>query len=420
MTPSGSQESGSSIDSMMGNRMSQMGLSRTAKRRMAVAGKFRNRPLSVRRAIANASVFGDELGLTNTDQMILVAIIATCVDAKNGQQEMFAKKATLARQANCSEATFYRSYGRLRQLGVITVNKQQRHTDGSLAISTFALSEWACNKLGLTSQQQAEVAATAEKSMTSLPDEPPAIEVPIEFERVDDHQQETAGGMGDDRVDSAASAAVLIDHVSDGMRDGLSNVDQKFHRNCNRNAKQSFGNQSAPGRDGNSPAPQFVRRHGRMIPADVSDLVDRHGITASAVLKLMGTASAGGHRLSDVYQVVRGTLDRGALTGKARFGYLLRCASNRDRDWRVLRSRQDAVIAKHTHQRKSEAKAQSLVGQWFRATSNGTVWQVEQGLNCIRLQSTDGRGIILNPEVTDRVLADIAAGVLVRLHAGVE
>lgn len=108
---------------------------------VAVPSRFRNRPSPVRVAIYRVWEKSSELGFTRATTRVLQSIIAAGVSAQSPFALVFAKKATLARMAECSEVTVYRAMKQLEEGGWILREKQERLDDGILDISNVRISE---------------------------------------------------------------------------------------------------------------------------------------------------------------------------------------------------------------------------------------------------------------------------------------
>ncbi len=116
---------------------------RPARRRSAegVPAQYRNRPASIRGAIYRVWDHSVSLGFTKTTTAVLQAILAAGVSADHPFEPVFAKKATLAKMARCSEVSVYRAMRALENDGWIKRTNQGRLEDGSLDIGLVAITE---------------------------------------------------------------------------------------------------------------------------------------------------------------------------------------------------------------------------------------------------------------------------------------
>lgn len=121
----------------------QAGRSSQKRRRseVAVPGRYRNRPSPVRVAIYRVWERSADLGFTRATTRVLQAIIAAGVSADKPFNFVFAKKATLADLADCSEVTVYRAMKQLEKDGWIRREHQERLDDGMLDIGHIMITE---------------------------------------------------------------------------------------------------------------------------------------------------------------------------------------------------------------------------------------------------------------------------------------
>lgn len=114
-----------------------------ARRRpeIAMPKRYRTRPALIRRAIYQAWVGMDELGISVAGVAVLQALIASGVDTNNPRKTIYAKKASLARIAQVSESSVYRTLRILESKGFIERSEQQQRLDGSLAITQISLTD---------------------------------------------------------------------------------------------------------------------------------------------------------------------------------------------------------------------------------------------------------------------------------------
>lgn len=361
-----------------------VGLSRTERKRTQVAERYRRRPPAIRNAIARSGDLAVAHGLGPTTQRILIAIIATCVDAEDALQVMFARKATLAKAADCSEATFYRSYAELRKRQILVVNNQERHADGSMAITTFTLSQEAALALGFPVADS--LPPEAADALQDAPHDPPP---------------------------AASNIEPSVDDSGAGLRAGP-NVDPAFGPGLP--VSQSFGEHSAAH---DAPPPErYARRDGMTLPAELLDLVDTHKLSPRAVCSLMRTVkdlSGGQHQLGDVYRVLAGTMRKHGLVGNNCYAYIAKCARS-DKDWTRLRQQLDKASAQSAKDRWADRFARSLVDQWFRSARTGELMRVEEGAEgLIRLHPIAGGWCrTLNTAATEELHQALKARKLVR------
>ena len=126
-----------SVVSKQANRASQ----NRRRSDVAVPGRYRNRPSPVRVAIYRVWERSADLGFTRATTRVLQAIIAAGVSADKPFNSVFAKKATLASLADCSEVTVYRAMNQLEKEGWIQREHQERLDDGMLDIGHIKITE---------------------------------------------------------------------------------------------------------------------------------------------------------------------------------------------------------------------------------------------------------------------------------------
>lgn len=100
---------------------------------------YRSRPSSIRVAIYRVWEHSGEMGLTRATTRVLQAIIASGVSVSDPFSPVFAKKATLAKLAGCSEVTVYRALKELERNGWISRVQQERLNDGMMDIGIVSI-----------------------------------------------------------------------------------------------------------------------------------------------------------------------------------------------------------------------------------------------------------------------------------------
>lgn len=118
-------------------------VSRTAKTRrrasVAVPSKYRNRPTPLRTGIYRIWDLSQGAGFTRSMTAVLQAILAAGVSVENPFDPVFARKRTLAKMAEVSEATVYRALNNLESGGWISRSQQPRLDDGLLDLTEITI-----------------------------------------------------------------------------------------------------------------------------------------------------------------------------------------------------------------------------------------------------------------------------------------
>ena len=122
------------LDLISGCNRERRGSTRRRRAKVAVPAKYRNRPSSIRVAIYRVWEQSSNHGFTRATTAVLQAILAAGVRATDPFEPVFAKKATLAKLAGCSEVSVYRAMRKLEKDGWICRTTQTRLDDGVLDI----------------------------------------------------------------------------------------------------------------------------------------------------------------------------------------------------------------------------------------------------------------------------------------------
>ncbi len=119
-------------------------LARASRRRRAspaLPTKFRNRPTPVRMAIRAAAERASESGMTRSVAALLQAILS-CVSVADPFAPVFARKETLAKMADISEASVYRGLTVLAEAEwIVREETRPRLDDGTVCISEIAITD---------------------------------------------------------------------------------------------------------------------------------------------------------------------------------------------------------------------------------------------------------------------------------------
>lgn len=250
------------------------------------------------------------------------------VSAKDGQQPIFCKRETLAREAGCSTPTVYRALTRFEKEGLIERDWQAcAGLRGSESHITF--SEKLCSLLALPCKP-----TSLEASKEDTP--PPAL--PITGDRSTSYQGKALQLLSEGQP-SPGPAAVEKEE---------------------------------------KPPKTSIRIGGFSIPVELAWLIEDQGIQPTGLLRLMKAASNVQQRLSDVVALSAAYLRK--LTGRRLFAYLNTLISS-DRDWAWMARKQRQADADKTTELEQNQQEHSLLtsakaspfGLWFKTLKGGRV-----------------------------------------------
>ena len=260
---------------------------------VAVPARYRNRPSPIRVAIYRVWERSTDLGLTRATARVLQAIIASGVSLSDPYAPVFAKKATLAKLADCSEVTVYRAMNQLERKGLISRNSQMRLEDGMLDIGLIRITEELVVIAGLVSnvsddstipvhnKQQASEGSVPNSALLAYEENRPGQ---------DDSSLNEPTSESDEPLsapDHSALGAESKTQLIDGLKDGP--IYTREHRVY---PKASVNYQST--RSG------FVRLDGRSVAQELVWLITEKRLTYGQLFKLQTLArQVPGQQLAD-------------------------------------------------------------------------------------------------------------------------
>lgn len=283
------------VDKTVGGRTivaARTGEVRPRRRRLAVAvpTRYRNRPSPVRVAIYKTWEVSPSLGFTKSTTAVLQAIIAAGVSADEPLAPIFARKATLAKMAQCSEVTVYRAMRQLEDGGWISRAEQVRLDDGSMDIGLLSITKKLAALVGLWLEE--EVHGNDEESKRSQGADSVFITVNnknysreqnrVGCESAPPPLAVVGNGPQQDRADG---------ELGTQMKDGLI-AGSIYRRERSVDPKASVNYQSTQ--------PGFVRIDGRSVAQELVWLIEEKRLTFGALFQLQTLAKrVPGQTLSD-------------------------------------------------------------------------------------------------------------------------
>lgn len=326
----------------------QTGSARPQRRRppVAVPLHYRNRPSPVRVAIYKVWEVSASFGFTKSTTAVLQAIIAAGVSADDPMAPIFARKATLAKMARCSEVTVYRAMRQLESGGWISRSEQVRLDDGLMDIGLLSITKKLAALVGLWLEE--EIHSNTEETNRSHDVDSGQITVNNNNHSGPQSQAESEGvpaithlvgnGPSQDRLDGK---------VGTKMKDGLTagsiyRGEQKVY------PKASVNYQST--RSG------FVRIDGRSVAQELVWLIDEKRLTFGALFQLQTLAKqVPGQTLSD-FVAYRSERIKQLTTTNDCYRYLKKliadgidarylCAQRAKKEHRVMRRQQRDIAA---------------------------------------------------------------------------
>ena len=352
-----------SIASKQANRASQ----NRRRSDVAVPGRYRNRPSPVRVAIYRVWERSADLGFTRATTRVLQAIIAAGVSADKPFNSVFAKKATLAALADCSQVTVYRAMNQLEKEGWIQREHQERLDDGMLDIGHIKITEKLAVLIGFV------------ESVTS---NPPTVGDNCDEQSVDkatnDHGQ-IYGQTG--QIDEAMASVQAPRRVNEGgldrpaqgepatqmkhgMKDGpIYSGEQMVY------PKASVNNQST--------RRQFIRMDGRAVAQELVWLITEGRLTYGQLFKLQRLAKqVQGQELSD-FVAYRSERLKQLTTTNDCYRYLKKFIDD-GIDARYLCA-QRAKMQHRTKRTRQRKKIEDVVTNWAKSFDGRTLVSAKTG-----------------------------------------
>ncbi|WP_126448185.1 hypothetical protein [Sulfuricystis multivorans] len=254
---------------------------------MALPARYRNRPSPIRAAIYKTWEVSASLGFSKSTTAILQAIIAAGVSVDDPLAPVFARKATIAKMAQCSEVTVYRAMRHLEEGGWISRSKQARLDDGSMDIGLVSITKKFADLVGLwfekeeTHRKNNETKRSKDKDLVAA--------------SVNNNNYSSTQKMED--CESTVPPTVLVgkcpqvDHAGTQMKGGLIVGPLYKGEHC-VDPKASVNHQST--------RPDFVRIDGRSVARELVWLIEEKRLTFGALFQLQTLAKQiPGQTLSD-------------------------------------------------------------------------------------------------------------------------
>lgn len=334
---------------------------------VAVPGRYRNRPSPVRVAIYRVWERSADLGFTRATTRVLQAIIAAGVSADKPFNSVFAKKATLAALADCSEVTVYRAMNQLEKDGWIQREHQERLDDGMLDIGHIKITEKLAVLIGfvesVTSNLSSVVDNFGEQTVDDAANDQGHIDgQPDQIDEATAPLQDLLRGKERGLVNSAQG--VLSTEMKHGMTDGpIYRGEQMVY------PKASVNNQST--------RKEFVRMDGRTVAQELVWLITEGRLTYGQLFKLQRLAKqVPGQELSD-FVAYRSERLKQLTTTNDCYRYLKKFIDD-GIDARYLCAQRAKMQhrSKRTTQRK---KVEDVVANWAKSFDGRTLVSAKTG-----------------------------------------
>ena len=260
---------------------------------VAVPARYRNRPSPVRVAIYRVWEKSSDLGLTRATARVLQAIIASGVSSSDPYAPVFAKKATIAKLADCSEVTVYRAMTQLEKKGLIVRNSQMRLEDGMLDIGLVQITEQLGVIAGLVSNEtnDSPIPVNNKKQASETSPTKPKLLASEEYRpgEADGSSREPTSWSEDSRFapENSEPGDESKAQMIDGLKDG-----PIYTGELRVYPKASVNNQST--------RRQFIRMDGRAVAQELVWLITEGRLTYGQLFKLQRLAKqVQGQELSD-------------------------------------------------------------------------------------------------------------------------
>lgn len=257
---------------------------------VAVPRRFFNRPSAVRTAIYQVWEHSGACGFTRAATRVLQAIIATGVSSESPFTPVFAKKATLAKLADCSEITVYRALKSLECAGWIKRNHQERMDDGLMDIGLITITEKLAILVGLIDEVSGlidDLVARDERSTSAQADPAPNALLPA-VENLSPLRPSDSLPIEEPPPPFAASEnRGDCPEMKDGMMDGpIYRGERLVYPNASVNYQSTVS--------------KFVRMDGRSVAVELVWLINEKRLTYQQLFKLQKLAKqVPGQQLSD-------------------------------------------------------------------------------------------------------------------------
>jgi hypothetical protein len=368
----------------------------------SVPRKYGNRPAALRSAMRIIFENAVDLQLTRSDVSVLQAIIASGVSVENVRQAIFARKITLARLAEVTPRTVFRSLKKFEELNLILRAEQTRLEDGSMEISKIFLTEQFIALLHLDKCQESTIGKTNPHQ-----------------EKITSNNSCAAGSAPSAYCDSQGSAPMTTTADS-----GLSTQDLShglshgsiYKKEQTKEQKTSVDNQSqATAPQKNAVQKTFIRVDGRSVAKELFWLIEEKRLTYGGLFLLQKMAKSIGQRLSDYVRLREARL-RELLTQSDCFRYL-RSLIIQNLDAKHL----CALEERKTHQRKRAQQAKTakeeqndayraIDGKCYQAADAKHIFQIDARNNLLILLDRSCMKSFGTSRLTSAALRFIAQG----------
>ena len=384
---------------------------------VAVPHRYRNRPSVIRVGIYRVWERAAEYGLTRATTAVLQSIIAAGVSVGDPFAPIFAKKATLARLAECSEVTVYRAMRQLEKDGWIRRTQQMRLEDGVLDIGLITITEKLVNLIGLN------VTCLAIEPVTTT-DSTYSNDCSDNYQSVVSKDEDCGSATDTSRTanptcveqafprEIVEESRVQNDNSSGSMKDGLK--DGPIYTGERLVYPKASVNTSPR-------AAEFVRMDGRSVARELVWLIAEGRLTYGQLFELQSLAkqAPGNQRLSDFVALRSHRLSQLATTNDC-YRYL-KSLITQQLDARYLCA-QRSKSEHRVYRRKQRTEAVDTRNQWIRArhgcvfvnTTSGRTYEVNANHSLLNV-GTEGRPSN-EPclKITKRFIRAVETGELVR------
>ncbi len=384
---------------------------------VAVPAKYRNRPSSIRVAIYRVWEQSSNHGFTRATTAVLQAILAAGVRANDPFEPVFAKKATLAKLAGCSEVSVYRAMRKLEKDGWICRTTQTRLDDGVLDIGLITITKKLADVLGLVTSKPEETSPSIHQNCANECSSDDGQSSP-RLDRAVEPIPDGSTGINSNPDNSLTESpsiklvqrknAVAPVSMKDGLKDGPIYTHERMVY-----PKASVSTSPR--------ATEFVRMDGRSVAQELVWLITEGRLTYGQLFRLQTLAkqAPGGQCLSDYVALRSHRLTQLSTTNDC-YRYLQNLISQKI-DARYLCA-QRAKSEHRVYRRKQRSEAAETRNQWIRArhgcvfvnTATGRTYEVNanHGLLNVGIEGRPSKEPCL--KITTRFVRAVEKGELVR------
>lgn len=326
----------------------------TTRRRASVAvpSKYRNRPTQLRTGIYRVWELSQGVGFTRGTTAVLQAILAAGVSVENPFDPVFARKRTLSKMAEVSEATVYRALNDLEAGGWITRSLQPRLDDGLLDLAEITITRKLAITTGLIVEDSTNLENNSEVLRVDVCAETISPETQVEVSKFDLITTSSELPNPVKAVEGGAELDAKISNLIDGLRVGpIYTGEQKVYPKASVNYQSTRSN--------------FVRIEGRSVAQELVWLIAEKRLTFGGLFQLQSLAKkVPGQQLSD-FVAYRSNRIRQLATTSDCYRYLKNLISQ-GLDAKFLcdqRSKRDHKV----YRREQRNVASEKRSQWIRA-----------------------------------------------------